>query len=758
MRSGTKLRDLLREFGQKTAEDVRAFAGTGLQSPREVNDFQTYCGLRTLLLARLVLLIAAGCLLLFLPTDRWLYAGTPGLIPKLLEFRMLSVIVLLCAYVVLQRLDVSRWDPTQVVFATFLLLTVFVFGYLGMLAGPETPLVFQAIFVPSIVTVFLTPFGQRVAMSLLGCLFAGVAYYAPHPAYFAHANTGALAVLLAADAIACSVAGHIVFRLERVAFERHRESREHAERLEELNRMKDSFVATVSHELRTPLNSVIGFSEAMLSEQLSPDVRRYAHTIHESGEMLMRLINDILDLAKLKAERMELDPIPLSIQDLIEATVGSFAIEAAKKNIQLSHSVSMDIPQILGDPARLNRILFNLIGNALKFTAEGEIQVIAGIDQTTLTIQVSDTGIGVPPEKRDAIFEEFTQADATVARQYGGTGLGLPIVRRLARLMGGDVTVAPQLPHGSVFTLRIPVTFAQSSLRISGSDPAQRVGVAPLVVVAVVHPLRRSHIAGMVAHRGINVEPAGSLEDAAQAVRTLREGGRAVAAVLLEDDGLSVEALRTTAIAGVPLIVVLNALQMRDAQSYRDAGAAELLHAPVRRLDLRDSLQRVLDPGPRPLEPTGGSMKRMSLPAVRTGRRKRILVVDDMLENRLLIEAFLKQSSCELTLAENGEQALQKFQEVRFDLAFVDIEMPGLDGYATVRRMRAGELKSGRTPIDIVALTAHSSKEHQQKARTAGFTYHLVKPLRKQELLAVAEILGEGDETLLMQAIAASAS
>jgi CheY-like chemotaxis protein len=204
-------------------------------------------------------------------------------------------------------------------------------------------------------------------------------------------------------------------------------------------------------------------------------------------------------------------------------------------------------------------------------------------------------------------------------------------------------------------------------------------------------------------------------------------------------------------VTGVPVILVLSASQMREAQSYREAGVVELLPTPARRADLRDSLQRILEPSA--LREEGGSKPL----AARAGKHKRILVVDDMLENRLLVEAFLKNANCELTFAENGEQGVEKFQHVRFDLAFVDIEMPVLDGYATVRKMRAWEIRNGRTPIDIVALTAHSTKEHHQMARAAGFTYHLVKPIRKQELLAVTEILGEGEETLLMQAIAASA-
>ena len=534
---------------------------------------------------------------------------------------------------------------------------------------------------------------------------------------------------------------HDVTELKQRADAAQQEARRH----EELSRLKDGFVATVSHELRTPLNAIIGLTDVLLDEQLPVEVRRYVKTIHSSGEVLLSLINDVLDLAKIKAGKVELERMPFSVLRSVETAASLFAVTCETKGLELSWYVPPELPLLEGDPARVRQILLNLVGNAVKFTQRGEIQVTAAWTPSPprLEIQVTDTGPGVPVDKRESIFQEFTQVDTSTTRNAGGTGLGLPIVRQIARLMGGDVTCGENPRGGSCFSLTLALGVPSPSAPRSASGSLRPLARRPTIIACVEHPLRRRHLSEWLLQIGAQVVEAAQLHDVGPLVPN-RPGKRPDprTAVVIDVPGLTPGRLAESSLvlagmAVAPMVLLLDSASLlRDGAAYRALGIHELLQRPGRLHEVQESLER-LDLG-RPVTP---SAEAPALAAAHTGTRRRVLVVDDVDENRLLMAAYLKRSEVEVDYAADGAQGLQRFQSVRYDIVFLDIEMPVLDGYAAVRGMRSWESQQGHPPAPIIAMTAHQGGEHRRRSDAAGFTHHLDKPVRKREVLQLLDLL-----------------
>jgi signal transduction histidine kinase len=358
-------------------------------------DFESYRRARTLRAARAALMLGLFGLLFFLPTDFWIFAATPRLCREIIWFRLSAVLLGLPVYAALLRASVERSTP--VVVGCGLLCATYSFGFLGLVSGPaEVPLVFTAFFVPTMSVMFLLPLRQRILMVSGTSLGAMLAYYGPHPAYLSYRYNGMVWVFLIFGSATSVAFGHMLYLLEHGKFLQRLQIQQHAAKLEELDRLKDSFVSTVSHELRTPLNTIIGLTDLMLHDPPA-DQRAYVKTVHQSGETLLAIINDILDLAKIKSGKVELEHLPYAPGEVVDAVVGLFAVACGKKRLRLASSVPAGLPTLLGDARRLKQILTNLVGNAVKFTGRGEVNVDVSLSresQPMLTIAVSDTGAG----------------------------------------------------------------------------------------------------------------------------------------------------------------------------------------------------------------------------------------------------------------------------------------------------------------------------------------------------------------------------
>lgn len=763
-------------------------------TPPDATDFDEYCRIKNVRFSQASIVLVAGNLLLWLPTDFWVFPDDRALAWSVVAFRLLFVLFGVAGFVALSLIRANNRHTTVVIFIIYLFLCGFSFAFIGRLIKPDVPLAFTAVAAPIVLVSLLLPLGQRVLLIGSGIVVLIASYYSAHPIEQTFRYNGMAWLFLCVVGLCVAVVGHMLYRLEKANFHQQRSIREHAVRLEELDRMKDAFVTTVSHELRTPLNAIIGLTDVVLDEDLPGEVRQHVRTIHDSGDVLLHLINDILDLAKIRSGKLELDETPMSVRSLVETTAGFFSVACEQKNLTLACHVPADLPLLHADPGRLGQVLLNLLGNAVKFTDAGEISVHvswkADGDHAALTFRVSDTGPGIPAGSRTLIFDEFTQAEPGTTRRYGGTGLGLPIVRRLVRLMGGDIRVEDNAPRGSTFVVDV-------RLKLTGTpDPLVRVLPAAATtawVVCASHPVRRAHAAETLRRVGATVREVVSLDDAARALPEL-VGERGSVSLLVDDPDLTAEELAQSRAWSVrkqqmPVVLVLGARMLqREGRAFRSMGVDHLLPAPLRTPDLLDALKRIsgvaapaqsaaptarFDPwlsgspafqvGAAALHsaapdsaPFDGATARNSKardsaahdPALQSGPapkapatdpRRRLLVVDDVKENRRLIGALLKNLPIDIDYAENGAEGVECFTRATdpYDAVLLDIEMPKLDGYGAVRQMRHWELENDRPATPILALTAHGAPEHRARAAEAGFTSHVTKPIHKRTLIEV---------------------
>src|SRR5438105_720915 len=553
-------------------------------------------------------------------------------------------------------------------------------------------------------------------------------------------------VRLSAAAVKATAEGALVALYEDISDRKAAEQAMRAARdlAERVARARSAFLANMSHEIRTPMNAVLGFVELILDTELTTEQRRALELVRSSSEALLTILDDVLDYSKIEGEHLRLESIPFDLPKLVHSTVSLLAVRAREKQLELVADVSRKTPHMVrGDPTRLRQVLTNLIGNGIKFTQSGEVIVsVAPVgmrdQQADLRFSVRDSGIGIARDQLATIFEEFTQADASMTRRYGGTGLGLAIARRLVRLMGGELAVVSEVGRGSEFSFTLPFPVEARAGAQAPGRTASLGGRRRLVVDD--NETNRRILRDMLGAEGVAVQEAHRADAGLEALHRAATAGTPFDLAILDAqmpdrDGFELAtAIRADAqLARTRLLILTSAGQRGDGERCRQLGIQAYLTKPIARADLIEAVGTVLAGTPS----AAGGADLVTRHSIAESRHTlRILLAEDNPVNQQVATAMLLKRGHQVDVVANGREAVDAVAAERYDVVLMDIQMPEMDGFEATQRIRA--LPQGGT-LPIIALTAHALSGERERCLEGGMTGYLAKPFKAHELFAVVE-------------------